>query len=112
MSFVACAGNGDERGETGAVVGDSGGEEAIAFVADFYFGGGGKDGVQMRGEYDDFLFICAAQFADDVAGFIDLNFEAGGREKRSHGDGALGFLKRRGGGTPPHPPPPLGLPVG
>src|SRR5260370_132712 len=60
VGFLASAVAGDERGETRAVIGDSGGEEAITVVADFYFGGGGKDGVEMGGEHDHFFFVCAA----------------------------------------------------
>src|SRR6266481_4821023 len=93
MGFLASAGYGDERGETRAVIGDSGGEEAITVVADFYFGGGGKDGVEMGGEHDHFFFVCAAQLADHVAGLVDLHFEAGRGEKKLHGGSALRFLK-------------------
>src|SRR6266436_2379989 len=93
MGFLASAGYGDERGETRAVIGDSGGEEAITVVADFYFGGGGKDGVEMGGEHDHFFFVCAAQLADHVAGLVDLHFEAGRGEKKLHGGSPLRFLK-------------------
>src|SRR5260370_18446343 len=85
MRLVASAGDGDERGEAGAVVGDSRAEEAIAFATDFYFGGGGKEGVEVRGEHDGFFFICAAKLAADVAGFVDLDAEPGGRKKDFNG---------------------------
>src|SRR5260370_24607182 len=97
MRLVASAGDGDERGEAGAVVGDSRAEEAIAFATDFYFGGGGKDGVEGRGEHDDFFFTDAAKLADDVAGFVDFHVEAGRRKKSFDGGRALAFLERVGG---------------
>ncbi len=69
--FLDGARDGDERGEAGAVVGDAGGAQAFAVAADFHFGAGGKDGVEMRGEHYDFFVGGAGEFADDVAGFVD-----------------------------------------
>ncbi len=93
VGFVARAGDGDERGEAGAVVRDSGGEEAIALVADFDWGRGGEDGIEVGGKNNDFFFVGATEFADDIASLVDLNFEAGRGEKELHGGGALPFLK-------------------
>ncbi len=97
LGFLTGARDGDEGGEAGAVVGDAGAEEASAFVANFYVGGRGEDGVEMGGEDDDFFFVGAAEFADYVAGFVDLHFEAGGGEESFYRGGALGFLEWRGG---------------
>src|SRR5712672_4023030 len=73
LGSLTGARDGDEGGEAGAIVGDAGAEKTSAFVADFYVGGRWEDGVKMRGEYDDFFFIGAAEFADYVAGFVDLH---------------------------------------
>src|SRR5579863_10344986 len=58
---------------------------------------GGKNGVQVRGENDQFFVGAAAQEAGDVAGFVGGNFEAHGGEKDFHGGGAFCFLKSRRG---------------
>src|SRR5208283_1435350 len=51
----------------------------------------------MGGNHDDFFFVCAAELADDIAGFIKLHAETGGGEHGLDGGGAGGLLKRRGG---------------
>ena len=50
-----------------------------------------KNGVEVRGDNDNFLFIHTAQFPDDVAGLVDLHVEASGGEKSFYGGGALRF---------------------
>jgi hypothetical protein len=94
LGFLDGAGDGDERGEACAVVGDAGCAQAFAFSADLYVGAGGKDGVEMRGEHHDFFVVGAGEFADDVAGLVDLHVESGFGEERSHDAGAGGFLER------------------
>ena len=96
--FVNGARDGDEAGEAGAVVGDAGSVEAIAVAADFYFGAGRENGVEMSGEHHDFFVRGAGEFADDVAGFVDRDFEAAiGQEIALTASRARGFLKRRRG---------------
>ena len=79
------AGEADERGEACAVVGDAGRVEAIAVALDFDIGAGGKNGVEMRGEQNDFFVGRSRAFADDVAGFVDA--ELSGRSLRKFASG-------------------------
>ena len=95
--FVNGAGDGDEAGEAGSVVGDAGRVQAVAVAADFNFGAWRENGVEMRGEHHDFFVGGAGEFADDVAGFVDRDVEAAVGEDRFHGFSARGFLKRRRG---------------
>src|SRR5579859_1268121 len=95
MGFVEGACDSDEGGETGAVVGDSGSEEAITFAAHFYFRGRRENRVEMCGEKNNFFFGRAGELSDDVSGFIDLYFEARRGQEQFYGGGALGFLKWR-----------------
>jgi len=95
--FVDGAGDRDEAGEAGAIVGDAGRVEAIAVAADFNFGAGRKNGVEVSGEHYDFFVVGAGEFADHIAGFVDRDFEAAVGEKRFHEFSAGGFLKGRRG---------------
>jgi len=97
FSFVQATGDGDKRGEAGAIVGDAGRTHALRFAANFYVGAGREDGVEVRGEHDDFFFISAWELADYVTGLVNLNGEAGRGEEGFDGGGTLGLLKWRGG---------------
>ena len=66
-------------------------------MADFDVRARRKDRVEMRGEHHDFFFVHAAQFADHIADGVDLNVQAGSREKSLKRCRALAFLKRRRG---------------
>ena len=70
-----------ERGEACAVVGDARSGEAVAMAFHADIGAGGKNRVQMRGEQNDALCICARTLGDYVAGLIHANFQARGFEE-------------------------------
>ena len=63
---------------------------------------GGKDGVEVGGEHDDFFVVVAAPRelrTDDVAGYMSIwyRLQAGFGEKNFDPAGARRFLKRRRG---------------
>ena len=69
-------GDADQGGETRAIIGDAGTDQAIAIFFDADFSAGGKDGVEMRGQEDDAVGVGARAFGDYVAGFVDGDFQA------------------------------------
>ncbi len=95
--FMDRARDGDQCGQAGAVVGNSRRVQAFGVAANFHFGAGRKDGVEMRGEHDDFFVGDARKLGDDVAGFVDRDAEAAIGEERPHGVSARRFLKWRRG---------------
>src|SRR5271155_4797365 len=58
-AFGKRASDGDEGGESRAVIGDAGANETIAVFLDAHFGAGGENGVEMRGEKNDAVGIRA-----------------------------------------------------
>ena len=84
-----------KRRQPGAIVGDSRRAHARAIAMDLHVRAGGKNGIQMRRDDYDFLFVGALQFADHVAGLIDLNGKPCFRQQWLDGSGARRFLKSR-----------------
>lgn len=92
------AGQGEQGGETGAIVGDTGAEKAaIGGEADFFAGAGGEDGIEVGGNGDEGGTVLTGEMGDDVAGAVEPGVVAEGSELFDHPEGAFFLEEGRGG---------------
>jgi len=84
-----------ERRHAASIIGDSWGGHAAAIAVDFHVCAGRKNGVEVRRNNDNFFFIRTPQFPDDVAGLVDVRWQASFSQQLFDRRCALRFLKRR-----------------
>ncbi len=73
---VHCASHRKQASQPGAIVGNSGGHQPVAFAGHVNFRSRRKHRIQMRGQHDHFLVLYATQLPDHVADFIRVDRQA------------------------------------
>jgi hypothetical protein len=95
VSLVHGVDDGEDSGETTAVVADTWAFEEIALAGYMHVGFRREDSIEVRGENEVRVRGYTGAVAEDVAGFVDADVgEASGSEEARKLGGALVFVER------------------